>query len=304
MKLYKIRDAQSRPTSPWREHLITDRTGGPRPILAKAITALRKAPEWAGVLAYNDFTLCTVALKPPPWPDAQTGGEWTDHEDRLTANWLQHAGIIVSPGVAGHAVQAVATDRRFHPVRNYLDSLTWDGTKRIDNWLTVYLGAEHTDYSAAVGARWLISAVARIYKPGEKVDCCLILEGRQGLLKSTALKTIAGEWFTDEIAQLGTKDASLQTRGVWIIEMAELDSMGGVAISKIKAFLSRSTDRFRPPYGKRPIVSPRQCVFSGSVNKSTYFQDETGARRFWPVACTRILIDDLARDRDQLWARL
>jgi predicted P-loop ATPase len=130
----------------------------------------------------------------------------------------------------------------------------------------------------------------------------LILEGVQGLKKSTALKTIAGDWFTDEIADLGSKDAAMQTRGVWIIEIAELDSMSRSDVSKIKSFMSRSTDRFRPPYGKRLIESPRQCVFAGSVNHSNYLRDETGGRRFWPVTCTRIRIDELSRERDQLWA--
>jgi predicted P-loop ATPase len=208
----------------------------------------------------------------------------------------------VSVEIAGQAVQAVAKDRTFHPVCEYLDALSWDGIKRIDTWLSVYLGAEATDYTTAVGARWLMSAVARIYRPGVKADCCLILEGSQGLMKSMSLKTIAGPYFTDEIADLGSKDSAMQTRGVWIIEIAELDSMTRSEVGRIKAFMSRSTDRFRPPYGKRLIESPRQCVFAGSVNHSTYLRDETGGRRFWPVACTRILIEDLARDRDQLWA--
>jgi predicted P-loop ATPase len=181
--------------------------------------------------------------------------------------------------------------------------LKWDGTKRIDGWLSLYLGTKPSDYTAAVGERWLTSAVARIKQPGAKVDTCLILESaKQGRLKSTALKTIAGEWFTDEIADLGSKDSAMQTRGVWIIEIAELDSMSRGDVGKIKAFMSRSTDRFRPPYGKRLIESPRQCVFAGSVNLSTYLRDETGGRRFWPVSTGTIRIDKLARDRDQLWA--
>lgn len=286
----------------WQYQLIMNKDGSPRALLANAITALRNAPEWNGVLGFNEFLLGTVALKRPPWDGGQVGIEWTDHEDRLTADWLQHRLIFVSPDTAGQAVQAVAKDRCFHPVREYLDALQWDGTARIDAWLSEYLGAERNNYAAAVGARWLISAVARIYQPGAKADCCLILEGPQGLKKSTALKTIAGEWFTDEIAELGSKDAALQTRGVWIIEIAELDSMSRADVSKIKAFMSRTCDRFRPPYGRRLIDSPRQCVFAGSVNQSTYLRDETGGRRFWPIACSRILIDELARDRDQLWA--
>jgi predicted P-loop ATPase len=109
-------------------------------------------------------------------------------------------------------------------------------------------------------------------------------------------------WFTDELADMGSKDSALQTRGIWLIEIAELDGMARADIGKIKAFMSRSEDRFRPPYGRHLIEAPRQCVFAGSVNHGAYLRDETGARRFWPVACTRVLIPELARDRDQLWA--
>jgi predicted P-loop ATPase len=164
------------------------------------------------------------------------------------------------------------------------------------------LGVEDTAYARAVGARWLISGVARIYRPGVKADCCLILEGPQSTRKSTALKTLAGPYFTDELADLGSKDSALLTRGVWIIELSELDTLSRSEVSRIKAFMSRTTDRFRPPYGKRLIESPRQCVFAGTVNHSAYLRDDTGGRRFWPVTCASIDIDRLARDRDQLWA--
>ena len=173
---------------------------------------------------------------------------------------------------------------------------------RPDLWLTAYLGAADTEYPRAVGSRWLISAVARIFQPGAKADCCLILEGPQGIRKSTALRTLAGEYFTDELADLGSKDAAMQTRGAWIIELSELDSLSHSEVARIKAFMSRTTDRFRPPYGMRLVESPRQCVFAGTVNHSTYLRDETGGRRFWPLACGRIDVDALACDRDQLWA--
>ena len=284
----------------WRKELMTTDRGMPKAVLANAITALRLAPKWQGVLAFDEFSHATVAVAPLPW--GSTTVEWTDQEDRLTANWLQHEGIFVSVEIAGQAVQAAARDHRVHPVREYLDKLDWDGTRRLDSWLSSYLGVERSDYSDAVGARWMISGVARVYEPGVKADCCLILEGDQGIKKSTALRVLTGDWFTDEIAELGSKDAALQTRGVWIIEIAELDSMSRAEVGKIKAFMSRAVDRYRPPYGKRLVESPRQCIFAGSVNHTNYLRDETGARRFWPVSCGEIKIDDLKRDRDQLWA--
>ena len=148
----------------------------------------------------------------------------------------------------------------------------------------------------------MISAVARIFEPGCKVDCCLLLEGKQGTLKSTALRELGYPWFTDEIAELGTKDASLQAAGVWLVELAELESFTRAEVSKVKSFMSRRVDRFRPPYGQRTIEQPRQCVFAGTTNANAYLKDETGARRFWPVEVGTIDTEALGRARDQLWA--
>jgi predicted P-loop ATPase len=189
-----------------------------------------------------------VALKATPW-GVVPKGEWTDHEDRRAAEWLQKQGILVSVEIAGQAVQTAARDHPFHPVRAYLDYLKWDGVERLDRWLSAYVGAQEMEYSRAVGSRWLLSAVARIFRPGAKADCCLILEGPQGIRKSTALRILAGEYFTDELADLGTKDAAMQTRGVWIIELSELDGLSHSDVARIKAFMSRTTDRFRPPMG-------------------------------------------------------
>ena len=292
----------------WREELIrsnpspANRQGHIYPVLANAITAFRHAPEWKGVLAFNEFELAPTIMRRRPGTPLAGGNSWTDQEDRLAADWLQRNGILVDVNTAAQAAQTVAKDHSFHPVRQYLDSVHWDGVQRLDKWLSIYLGAEDGNYTRAVGARWLISAVARIYRPGVKADCCLILEGPQGIKKSTALQTLAGSYFTDELADLGSKDSALQTRGVWIIELSELDTLSRSEVSRIKAFMSRTTDRFRPPYGKRLIESPRQCVFAGTVNHSNYLRDDTGARRFWPVVCGLIDIAALTHDRDQLWA--
>jgi hypothetical protein len=305
-------DEQDEPPDPeqWNcVSYITTEKGVVRPLLANAELAFRKM--WTGVLAYDNFSLSVTTLKDPPWfdladaawPGSKPGEKWTDNDDRLAAIWLQRQeAIYVSDEVAGKAIQTVAHDHRVHPVRAYLRGLIWDGTPRLNAWLSTYLGVAPSPYAAAVGARWPIAAVARIFRPGCKSDCCLILEGPQGGWKSTAIRTLADPWFTDEIAELGSKDAALQTRGVWVIELSELDAMAGAEIARVKAFMSRSTDRFRPPYGRLPIDSSRQCIFAGTVNHSAYLKDETGGRRFWPVACGRINIEALARDRDQLWA--
>jgi predicted P-loop ATPase len=269
-------------------------------VLANAVTVLRSHDAWRGVLAFDEFALATQAVKAAPWGSK---GAWSDHDDRLAADWLQrHCGIHLPIHIVAEAVQVVARENSFDPVREYLDSLRWDGTGRIGSWLSLYLGTECSRYAGAVGERWLMSAVARVYRPGCKADCVLILEGAQGIGKSRALRALAEPWFTDEIADFGSKDAAMQLLGVWVIEIAELDSMTRPEVSRVKAFLSRSTDRFRPPYGRRLIEQPRHCVFAGTVNAEEYLRDVTGNRRFWPVRCSLARLEELQRDRDQLWA--
>jgi predicted P-loop ATPase len=291
---------------PWRDQLIRNNQGAPRAQLANAITALREAPEWHGHLYFDEFAIRTVLVAPPPW---EAGGNqpwvsrpWTDHDDILAANWLQHESIGVGADTAAAAVEAVAHDQAFHPVRDYLDGLSWDGVRRTGTWLTAYLGADPSRYTEAVGERFLISAVARVFQPGAKADHAVVLEGPQGIGKSTACRVLAGDWFTDEISDLGSKDASLQVQGVWVVELGELGAMARPEVERVKAFLSRSTDRFRPAYGRRVVEVPRQCIFIGTTNAEGYLRDETGARRFWPVRVRSLDLDALRRDRDQLWA--
>jgi predicted P-loop ATPase len=287
----------------WKSRLIVTEKNIPKRLLANAIIAFTYAPEWLGVLGFNKFSLDIVILKNTPWK-AEPGTKWTDQQDRLAANWLQTNGVEVGLEVAGQAIQTVAHERSFHPVQQYLESLEWDGVHRVNQWLNAYMGVKHDPYTSAVGERWLISAVARIMNPGCQVDHCLVLEGEQGMLKSSALRALAvrDEWFTDQISQLGTKDAALETMGVWIIEMGELSAMRKAEVEHVKGFLSRRVERFRPPYGKRPIEAPRQCVFAATTNDSEYLNDPTGARRFWPVKVGQIQVADVTRDKDQLWA--
>jgi predicted P-loop ATPase len=204
--------------------------------------------------------------------------------------------------ILGHA-NVVARENSFHPVRDYLRALDWDGTPRLDTWLPRYLGVADSPYARAVGPRFLISAVARIEKPGCKADQMLILEGPQGQLKSSAVQALARSWFADRISTLGTKDSAMEVAGVWLIEVSELDALIRSSNSAIKAFISRREDRYRPPYGKHVTKQPRQCVFVGTTNMAGgYLKDPTGARRFWPVACGVIDLHALRRDSDQLFA--
>lgn len=291
----------------WAEGLIVDGEGRPLGNQANALHALREAPELAGMLRFDEFSLAIAFSRAPPWPRALgswAGRSWTDADNILLAEWLQRAGISVKDRDAGKAAEAVAREHTFHPVREYLEGLAWDGVSRIERWLPTYVGAPDSRYARGVGARWLISAVARIMKPGVQVDTTLILEGPQGTGKSSVFAVLGGQWFADRVSDLASKDAAQEMAGVWVIEIAELTALRRSGASDAKAFLTRRSDRFRPPYERYLIDVPRQCVFGGTVNPngSGYLKDSTGARRFWPVTCGKIELDGLKADRDQIWA--
>lgn len=288
--------------APWRDQLITSLKGAPKPLLANAITAFRCAPEWSGILRFDAFSQKTMLVGKAPWMASEQNRVWETSDDLLATNWLQHQGVYVSPETVNLGIETAARDFTFHPVLEYLNPLQWDGQARLALWTVDGLGVAPSDFVYAVSAKFLISAVARVMRPGCKADCALILEGPQGLMKSTALRTMFQPWFADELAELGTKDAAMQLAGKWGLEMSELDSMKRGDVAKIKSFLSRAEDHFRPPYGRRPIDQKRQCVIAGTVNDSEYLRDETGNRRIWPIFCTKIDIPWLQANRDQIWA--
>ncbi len=205
-----------------------------------------------------------------------------------------------------NAVVADACQRgRFHPVRDYLDALRWDGKPRIDGWLIKYLGAEDTAYVKAVSAIVLIAAVRRVRKPGSKYDELMIWEGPQGQQKSSALEALSvdRDWFSDSIP-LNAKDKEMIEghAGKWICEIADLQGRSKSEIERVKATLSRGVDRARLAYARLPIEVPRQCIFVGTTNGEKYLTDQTGNRRFWPIRVAHVDIEGLLRDRDQLWA--
>lgn len=294
-----------RPNPNWKEVLLLNSRKQPFGNLANAIAAFREAPEWHGVLGHDTFAHRTVALSAPPWMPATNAWApvgWADRDDALATEWLQHHEIAAGLETTRAAVETVACGRQFHPVLDYLGGLVWDQRKRLDRLTSTYLGAVRTPYMETVGRCALIGAVARIKQPGCKLDTVPIIEGPQGIKKSSAIRVLGGLWFTDEIADFGSKDAAMQAASAWFIEIAELDAMSKAETSKVKAFISRTTDRFRPPFGRRVVESKRPSVFWGTTNSDQYLKDETGARRFWPIQAGKIDLDALARDRDQLFA--
>ena len=207
------------------------------------------------------------------------------------------------------AVGLVARARRIHPVRDYLQRLPWDETPRIDTWLEDFCAVApragaHTTLVRAVARKWLIACVARAMTPGCKVDTMLILEGRQGIGKSSALAALASpRFFSDSVLDFASKEACQTIQGVWIHELAELAPLLRAETSSAKAFLTRAVDRFRAPYAAHTESIPRSVVFCGTVNHGGYLQDCNGNRRFWVVRCQGALdVAGLDRIRDQLWA--
>lgn len=269
--------------------------------------ALGVNPEWRKAVWFdvfrNEVTIGETA------PCGVPPGIWTDDHDPLLAAWAASQWFInVSAGMAAEAIMTLAQQDKRHPVRDYLQSLTWDGTPRLDSWLVDITGCADDEYTRAVGAKTLIGAVARVMSPGCKLDTVLVLEGRQGLRKSSLIEALVPNlaWHSDSLGgEVGSKDAQVSLSGKWVIELGELANLRGADVSKIKHFVSDQTDSYRPPYGRRTRDFPRQCVFIGTINPEAdgaYLHDYTGGRRFWPVACTRVDIDRMRADRDQLWA--
>ena len=294
----------------WHTRLLRNEEGHIFPCYDNVALFLENSPEWNGVLGYNEFTCGYFILKPPPSPvSASVESEVEDHFDTEVVRWLERRRLMVKPELVRRVVDIIARRNSYHPVRDYLESLPqWDGTPRTGTWLIDYCGVESSDsdpnsYAMAVGEKFLISAVKRIMDPGAKCDSVLVLERKQGIGKSTVPRILAGDdSFSDQLADMGSKDASLQLRGLWIVELSELDVLNRAELARAKAFLSQQTERFRLPYGRRVIQVPRQCVFIGTTNSDTWLKDETGGRRFWPVRCQAINLDGLRSDRGQIWA--
>lgn len=286
-----------------REQLIQTDKGGIAPCGANIERIIRFAKALSGHVRFN------LLSKQIEVTGGRFAGETVGGLPVGVKNWLSsHWGLSASTSeVAEQLLRVAQTWCSYDPVAEYLRGLKWDRVPRLGgleavSWLTTYLGVEDSTYVRKVGARFLISAVARALAPGCKVDTVLVLEGEQGHKKSTSIGILGKPWFSSTPIIMGDKDSRLLAASKWICELAELASMMKGDSESHKAFLSQEYDDFRPPYGKAMEIFPRRCVFFGSTNDREYLIDQTGNRRWWAVWVGRCDDEALERDRDQLWA--
>ena len=256
---------------------------------------VNKLPVW-----YDSFTRQTLTTL-----NQQNGDvvEWSDALTiRLTKNFQSKDGMRrISRNIIDEAIQLYSKENTCNRLTEWLSSLQWDGTPRLDHWLTQYCGVDDSIYTREAGRCWLLGAVTRAFQPGTQFDHCLIFEGRQGCGKSSAIRILSNGWYT-EIDSFTGKDSAEVLQGVWLVELSELDGMRKSEVESVKRFITTITDRYRPAYGRHVVSMPRSCVFAGTTNEESYLRDATGNRRFWPVRCSDIDLEQLRVDRDVLIA--
>ncbi len=287
------------------------------------IAALENDPLLCNVLGMNELSNNIEARIDWPWSNGKAGPV-CGSADLMLGDYLTRSYGLPSIARAAlvEAIETVAHARPFHPVRDYLRSLKWDGVPRIEKWLIYSIGEDALtlekfnpprnpyppqmlEYLAQVGRYWLLGMTNRVMEPGCKFDYCPVLEGAGGLGKSTMVEVLAGtQFFSDTHFDVSRgKDGQEQVQGLWLYEIAELANFGKAEIGLIKAFISGKVDRYRPSYGRVVESYARQCLLVGTTNEATYLRDRTGNRRFWPVPVRhRIRITWLRKQRDQLLA--
>lgn len=287
----------------WRDMFERTRDRGLKASVKNITLILQHDERWQKVIAYCDFSYRILKLTKPPMPHCDAG-EWDDSDTAALRVWTSHQyGFTPSHADIADALVVVGRSRRFHPVQDYLNGLHWDGEHRLKTWMLKALGATDNErYLEVIGPCFMIGAVARVMRPGCKMDNVMILEGPQGKGKSTIVEALFGDWFSDAQLMIGDKDAYQVIQGVWGFELAELDSFNKSETTTLKQFFSQRIDRFRPSYGRHAVNFPRQTVFMGTTNQDAYLRDYTGNRRFWPAYCSKLNLQWVRDNRDQLWA--
>lgn len=243
-----------------------------------------------------------------PWRKATEADPfWGNSDDNGLIDYISKHYQLTGKQALLDAADLAMSQRTFHPVREWLESLEWDGIERLDTMLMDYLGAEDNPLTRAMTRKHFTAAVARVMRPGCKYDYILTLIGPQGIGKSTLVRIMGGEWFDDSLTSIEGKEGMEQIRGKWLIEFGELTNYKKSTSEAYKAFISKQEDSYRPAYGRKVEVYPRQCVFFATTNEPAFLKGDTGNRRFWTVECDRDIIvrdvwEELPQERDQIWA--
>lgn len=290
----------------WKADLEYTKSGKLLGNVSNIILILENDPALKGHIIHDEFTGFDAVRGGLPWN--KSARNWSDRDDANLRVWLERNYDITGKDKIYDATTAVLTRHSYHPIKDYLNSLKWDGTPRLERLIIDYIGAEDTELNRAMTRKHFTAAVTRIFQPGCKYDYCLILTGPEGAGKSTLLGKMGGSWFNDSITTTEGKEGMDQLRGAWIIEMGELASIKRSDVESVKAYLSKRIDIYRAAYDRRKAEHPRQCVFCGTTNEALFLKGDNGNRRFWVIAVDPALRKHkdwqaaLDRDRDQLWA--
>lgn len=298
----------------WVRGLATNAKGTPTKEPGNAATILSHSTPWKGVLRHDAQADVVRVDKLPSLPNLPS--DWPalspPEPGVLAEPHVIYAGLWLSrqwsqswaPQVLRSAMVYAAKLATYDPLVDYLEQCAakWDREPRVATWLADYLGAERSGVHLRIGTMWLVSAVARAVNPGEKVDYVLVLEGTQGAGKNRAMELLFGDrYFLPEVPDVRDKDAMHLLRGAWCACIDELSAIRAADVERVKSFLTRRIDVYRPPYERDVVTMPRRCVFVATTNAPEYLTDSTGNRRYWPVRCETIDHDAIVRDRDQIW---
>lgn len=291
----------------WLEQLEYTEQGKLRSTISNFSLIIENEPMLKGKIAFNEFSNRANVTGQLSWRKDGNFDDWTDTDDSGLREFIEKYYKINSIAKCNDALALSFEKHSFHPIKDYLNTLEWDGEKRVDTLLIDYLGAEDTSYVRTVTKKILVAAVARVFKPGCKFDNMPVLSGPQGIGKSTLIKRLGQRWYSDSLTTVTGKEAYEQLQGVWIIEMGEMMATRKADIEATKHFLSKTEDIYRVAYGRRTSRFPRQCVFIGTTNDKEFLRDKTGNRRFWPVDVgeqdRKHTVWELTQeDIDQIWA--